>query len=77
MELVDLGILLIILGMLFIAMGSLFSLGGRQAKEGVHAGAVIFVGPVPLVFATDRDTAMFALLVALTLLAAVVLWLRI
>jgi uncharacterized membrane protein len=65
--------LLIILGMLFIALGIILSAGAGARVQG---GAVIFVGPIPVVFATDRDSAILVLLMALVTLLAVILWLR-
>ncbi len=74
MDFLQLGVLLIILGMLFIALGILFSLGG---KARVKTGAVILLGPIPIVLADDSEAAVLALLGAIVLLLAVILWSRI
>ena len=78
MNFVQIGVLLIILGMLFMALGILFTLGGNgEGQSDVRAGAVILIGPVPIVLASDRSSAVIALLGAIALLLAVILWLRI
>ena len=78
MNFIQIGVLLIILGMLFMALGILFTLGGNgEEQSNVHAGAVVLIGPVPIVLASDRASAVVALLGAIALLLAVILWLRI
>ncbi len=44
---------LIFIGTLLLAVGILFSGGGRSDVRG---GAVIFIGPIPIAFGTERES---------------------
>ena len=66
--------MLIILGMLFIAIGLLVELLSVSRSGEALGAAVVFIGPIPLVFATDRRYAFLALIAGL---AVVVVWLLI
>ncbi len=66
--------MLIILGMLFIAIGLIVEMLSASRSAEVRGAAVVFIGPIPLVFATDRRSALLALLLGL---AVVVIWLLI
>lgn len=58
------GLALIVLGALLIAIGALLS-----ARSRARCAGVVIVGPIPLLFATDKEVAKLA--VALTALAVV------
>lgn len=74
MDLTAGGTVLIILGMLFIAIGLLVELLSVSRSGEALGAAVVFIGPIPLVFATDRRYAFLALIAGL---AVVVVWLLI
>jgi len=59
---ISLGIVLILLGMAMLILGTLFAAlsSGTGEKDNVHAGGVIFLGPIPLVFGSDKNMAFIA-----------------
>lgn len=71
-NIVGLGILFLILGILLITAGIVFSIvksssTDKDEKTEVRGGGVILIGPIPIVFATDIDSAKFVLVLALVL----------
>jgi len=81
--LVSIGTGLIILGFLFIALGMMSSSLANEKKEqeGIHAqditersglkvngGGVIFIGPIPIVFGSDKRYAIIMILLAIVLM---------
>ena len=62
-----LGLLLILLGLFFITIALL------RAGAHVEGGAVLFIGPVPIVFGTSPRAALLA--IAFAIVVMVVLWL--
>lgn len=78
-RLITLGVLLIMAGVIVIAvgiMGSLLLSGSSQEQDGVRAGGIILIGPVPIVFGTDRSIVLVSIAGALLLLAALFVWRR-
>jgi uncharacterized protein (TIGR00304 family) len=72
------GIALVVVGFIvIIAAIILASVGGkRQEKEGeTHAAGVIMIGPIPIIFGTDKKAvkSVLALTLAVMVVAAVVL----
>ena len=70
----NLGFLLIIIGILLVTIGSIISiLEGRhrkdrnriEEKEETKVGGVIFIGPIPIIFGSDKDTAKWALILGI------------
>jgi uncharacterized protein (TIGR00304 family) len=70
--LISLGILVVFLGFVIILAGILFAgLGSSSSsRASVHGGGVFFIGPIPVVFGTDRNTAFTAAAVGLALMIA-------
>jgi len=73
MDWLSVGLLLIVLGMLFIAIGIL-RFPASEAK--VEGAAVLFIGPIPIVFGTSRRAVITALIVSMLILITVILWSR-
>ncbi len=48
------GLGLVLLGIVMLVFGSLLSAG--KEKSSVRGGGIIFLGPIPLGFATDKKT---------------------
>ncbi len=67
------GIILMVLGMLVLFIGmlarSVNSSGGSKSE--VKGGAVILIGPVPIVFGTDAESAKTVLILAIILMLIV------
>ncbi|ASJ06256.1 TIGR00304 family membrane protein [Thermococcus pacificus] len=61
------GMALILIGFLLVFIGTLVSaLGGESDVEG---GGVIMIGPIPIVFGTNRGAAGAAMVLAIILMA--------
>jgi uncharacterized protein (TIGR00304 family) len=78
---IALGMLLVTAGLAVIAVGIAQSLlQAREPSESqeieVRAGGVILIGPVPIVFGTDRSMVTLSIAGALLLLAAYYVWRR-
>lgn len=63
------GIILIILGIFLIFAGSIISIS-TKTKEGaeVKTGGVIMIGPIPIIFGSDRGMAIIGFLMAIILM---------
>lgn len=74
--LVTIGIMLIILGFFFIILGMMRakeSAGEEITQEKVKGGGVILIGPVPIVFGTDKRYALLLMILAIVLMVLAVL----
>lgn len=63
------GVALVFLGFMVIIAGIL--LGAKSTDISVRGGGVVFLGPIPLVFGTDRNS---AVVVALMVTVSMVLF---
>jgi uncharacterized protein (TIGR00304 family) len=76
-KLIALGMLLVFAGFVIIFIGIAGSVLRREAADesgSVRAGGVIFIGPVPLVFGTDKTMVLLSIAGAVLLLAAYAVW---
>jgi uncharacterized protein (TIGR00304 family) len=68
------GVLLVLAGLALVVLGMLSEAllpgGAGDGKAEVRGGGVVFVGPVPIVLATDAATARSLLLITLAATAA-------
>ena len=82
--LISIGIALILLGILFVAYGIMRSsresagTEGRISDQGfkeerVKGGGVILIGPIPIVFGSDRRYVIIAMILAIVLVALVIM----
>ena len=61
------GVALIVIGFLAVFLGMLLSSGGG-AKAEVRGGGVVFIGPIPIVFGTDKNSAAAVTVLAIILM---------
>jgi len=67
-ELVNLGFIIIFLGFtIALAAVLLMAIRGRRAGGKVKGGGAILVGPIPIVFGTDRESMKIVLILAIIL----------
>lgn len=73
MQIAELGGVLIVLGGIILVLAAVIASRKSRQEGNVKAAGVIMVGPVPIIFGTDRDSAKTVLVLAiiLTVLAIV------
>ncbi len=67
------GIILIIMGFFLAAFGTMSS---NQKEEKIKGGGVIFIGPVPVVFGSDKRFALIAMILAIVLMLLAIIFFR-
>jgi len=68
---VSIGIFLILLGFLVLLSAIIISIvSGRSstAESEIKGGGVVFIGPIPLIFGTDKGTVTFVVILAIILM---------
>ena len=65
---VSAGMMLILVGFLVVAAGILAST--KTSETTVKGGGVVFLGPIPIIFGSDRSSAVVVSLLAVALMAA-------
>ena len=75
----ELGLLLIFAGIILVIIGSVVSIfesqsrreeeGYKEVKEETKVGGVIFIGPIPIVFGSDKKMALWALILGVIIFA--------
>ena len=66
------GLTLIFVGIAIIIVAIiLFMLRGAEEAEKVRGGGIIFIGPFPIIFGTDRESFKFLILLAIIIIIAV------
>lgn len=76
-RLIILGMLVIFAGVFIVTAGILGSIvreKGTGTETEIRGGGVIFIGPVPIVFGTDRTMVFISIAGALLFLAAYYVW---
>lgn len=80
--LITLGIILIMLGLFLLVFWmitrSVQEGAGSNSKENtnVKASGVIMIGPVPIVFGTDKRSALIAIILVIVLMLLVIIFLK-
>jgi len=78
LSITDLGIALVFLGfMVVLASAVMMFLGSARERRSVRGGAVIMIGPIPVVFGSDRESAKILMILAIGLMIvaiSVMLW---
>jgi len=69
-SLIYLGLAAIILGFLLVAAGALFSALSGSEKTQVRGGGVVFIGPIPILFGTDKGSVVSVALLSLAVMVA-------
>lgn len=81
--LIIVGIALIVLGFFLIALGIMRSIQESESctpqeiKEKVKGGGVIFIGPVPVVFGTDKKYALLLMILAIVIMLLAIVLMKI
>jgi uncharacterized protein (TIGR00304 family) len=77
-ELIFLGVSIVILGMLIIFGGIIKESTGRGegSKRDVKGGGVVLIGPIPIIFGTDRRSASTVVVLAIILILVSFLFYR-
>lgn len=76
-ELAILGVILIIIGIIVVlAAFTREGLSSGEDKREIRGGGVIMIGPIPLIFGTDRKSATTAIILALILVVLTYFLLR-
>ncbi|XHH08447.1 MAG: DUF131 domain-containing protein [Candidatus Bathyarchaeia archaeon] len=74
------GFVLIIVGIIVVAVAILVSAGKSRSTEGkeegskARGGGVIMIGPIPIIFGTDKKSVKTVLALALALTIALIVW---
>ena len=72
----SIGLTLIVVGFALVFIATiLLSLRGSSGKGKVRAGGVVVIGPVPVVFGTDKQTVKVLLVLSIILVALLLIWL--
>jgi uncharacterized protein (TIGR00304 family) len=72
----SIGLTLIIAGFALVFIATLLlALKGAGGKGKVKAGGVIIIGPVPIIFGTDKQTVKALLILSIILVAILLIWL--
>ncbi|MGD2249242.1 MAG: DUF131 domain-containing protein [Candidatus Methanofastidiosia archaeon] len=77
-RLIGLGMLVIAAGVIIMAAGIVGSIAHSESgdHEQVKAGGIILIGPIPIVFGTDRTMVLLSILGGILVLAALFVWRR-
>jgi uncharacterized protein (TIGR00304 family) len=77
--LIPIGIALIFVGFALTAVGFFLNAGSEGAERSggstVHGGGIIMIGPIPIVFGTDRNSAAALVVLAIVLTIISILFL--
>jgi len=81
----ELGLLLIFAGIILVIIGSIVSIFESQprrkreeyneVKEETKVGGVIFIGPIPIIFGSDKKMALWALVLGVIIFAVYLIFL--
>lgn len=68
------GIVLVVVGIIFIVAAIILaSTGGSAGKGKVHSAGVVMLGPIPLIFGTDKTSVKETVALALALMIVVLI----
>ena len=62
------GFAVVILGILLIFIGTALQSSSNNSKSEVHAGGVILIGPIPIIFGNDKGLLLFGVIGAIILM---------
>ena len=72
----SIGLTLLLTGFALVFIATiLLSVKGSRGKGKVKAGGVVIIGPVPIIFGTDKQTVKALLILSIILVALLLLWL--
>lgn len=77
MVLINLGVVLIMMGIFILVFwGITRSVRDREEKTNVKTGGVIMIGPVPIVFGSDKRSALIAIILTIVLMILAIIVLK-
>ncbi len=75
-----LGVILIMLGLFLIVFWiisrSILEDSGEKTKENVKAGGVVMIGPVPIIFGSDKKSVLTVMLLAIVLMILAIILIK-
>ncbi len=77
--LITMGTILVILGFFLVAFSIMRSISEDKSsarEEQVRGGGVILIGPIPVVFGTDKRFTLIAMILAIVLMLLAIIFLR-
>jgi uncharacterized protein (TIGR00304 family) len=68
------GIVLVVVGVIVIVAAVILASMGGAKKDKVHGAGVIMIGPIPIIFGTDKksDKSVLALALSLTIVVLII-----
>jgi uncharacterized protein (TIGR00304 family) len=71
--LITIGVLVIILGILLLLVGSVLLSSGKgeestKSTSQIRGGGVVMIGPIPIIFGTDKGSVMVVVILAIILM---------
>lgn len=77
-QIASIRLILIVLGVLAVLIGVFLPVLSGQEKSGteIRGGAVLFIGPVPIVLGTDKDSTITISVLAIVLMALMYLFMK-
>jgi uncharacterized protein (TIGR00304 family) len=69
-----LGALLIVVGVLVVVLAFILSSRGNHDKAQVKGAGVVLIGPIPIIFGTDKKSAATVVALAITLMVIVIVY---
>jgi uncharacterized protein (TIGR00304 family) len=73
-DIMIIGVALILIGIFVVFISLLFALGKPDKDTEVRGGAVIMIGPIPIIFGSDSKWATLAILLAIALVVVGLLY---
>jgi uncharacterized protein (TIGR00304 family) len=61
-----LGIIVLFLGMVLVFVGTILQSSSKSG--GVHVGGVVMIGPIPIIFGTDKSFVIIAVILVIILM---------
>jgi uncharacterized protein (TIGR00304 family) len=71
LDLVSLGIVLVVAGVLVALVALMLSMARSKTTTG-RGGAIVIVGPIPIIFASDKQSAKILLVLSIILVGALI-----
>jgi len=70
-----LGIVLVIIGMIVIVAAIVFAFKGKSNRGNMRGAGIIMIGPIPIIFGTDKKSVktILALALVLTMVALIII----
>ena len=71
-----LGFALVIIGLIIVFLATfLLAFSPTRTKGKANSGGIVFIGPIPIIFGTDKESVKILLILAIILLALMIVFL--